>query len=859
MSIWGVAPVLAVAFLGATGVHAQQGSAAPLVPTVAATSPVLTEVSPGEWQATIALTAVGKSCPSRAHYWLQTTSPDELILAASQTRARQAGSKLSAWPCEVTVRFSGLDQVPLSAALVFVQSKAPGPSVVPLTVSRGVSWGWYVVGPAGVGLALALALLVIVLLFLRVYDSAGEVVTPAVGSRWKVWRPNPKFWQYTMYASGAWTANDSWATNIAFATSLLASIIGAVSATGDLFPGIALDRFAIVNLVAGGIAALAPLVFGVRYARWTKRNPGLTSYARIALPLSATLPADTHMTVAKGVRLKADGSRWRRRLRAPVVVTLKEATQVRLVDGQPVLPVSGQPATLQAGTGVTLFPPTGLRQPDGATSELERPVTGHVLADSHVTLRQGAELAPLTPQAAAPQAAAPQAAAPLAEPGIAPAAGQAQAPLDTELPLGAARARLDQNVAVSTSQLPRASLMADTWVGVAVGAAITLPAGTTAQLANRKIVLAGEALGSVAEPGSHRGLALNAGVTIPPWTMATLGDVASVGYSAICYRPDTDALLDVPGGAAITVPAGATIITGDTAGHPRTELKAGGVVQVPPGSRIRIRTTGVLSLPGGSDVFATGSSSLEITAADAGVAQPLAGGPEAGGPEAGGPEAGGPEAGGPEAGGAEDDGASSAGVLAIDASAVVLPAVPAASGAGHPAAQAGQGPAHAGAARAHGHAAKSEQAATDEAATVMVRFPVRLTVHSGLKVTVTDVADLRLPVHTSVTTPHRRDFAISKERHLLLPQGTSTLAATMGMVLTAAFVTMFGVGAVIGTLGELAAYFSDASTVGHALLAAVAAGVFAFTLWYSVTAIRTLADPQPGSSISATPGTSFTL
>jgi hypothetical protein len=830
MSIWGVAPVLAVAFLGAAGVHAQQGSTAPLVPTVAATSPVLTEVSPGDWQTTIALTAVGKACPPRAHYWLQTTSPDGLIRAASETRARQVGSKLSQWPCAVTVTFSGLDQVPLSAALVFVESKAPGPSVVPLTISRRVSWIWYLIVPAGVGLGMALALLVIVLLFLRVYDSAGDVVTPAVGSRWKVWRPNPKFWQYTMYASGAWTANDSWATNITFATSLLASIIGVVSATGDLFPGIALDRFAIVNLVAGGIAALAPLVFGIRYARWTERNPGPTAYAGIVLPLSARLPASISMSLAKGVRLRRDGSRWPRlRLRASVVVTLAADTQdqlvdVRLVDGQPIRLKSWQPATLKAGTAVTLFRRTGLRQPDGATSELVRPVAGHLLADTYVTLGQWAEVAPLT------------------EPATVPVAGQPQAPFDTELPLGAARVRLYQDVAVSTSQLPRASLTADTWVGVAVGAAITLPAETTAELAHRKIMLTDDAIGAITGPVAHRGLPLEARVKIRPWTVATLGDHAFARYSAICYRPDTCALLDVRPGAAITVPAGATITTADTAGHPRTELKAGGVVQVPPGSRMRIRAAGVLSLPGGSDIVASGSSSLEITSADAwdtGLAQP--------------------EAGGAEAGDAAAGGAGSAGVLAVDASAVVMPAVPSGGGADHAAARAGPGPVHAGAAQAHGHAAKSAQAATDDAVTVLLRFPVRLTVHSGLKITVTDVADLRLPVHARVTTPHREDFTVREERHLLLPQGNSLLAATMGMVLTAAFVSMFGVGAVIGTLGELAAHFSDASTLGHGLLAAVAAGVFGFTLRYSVTAIRALADPQPGSSISAAPGTSFTL
>ncbi len=40
-----------------------------------------------------------------------------------------------------------------------------------------------------------------------------------------------------------------------------------------------------------------------------------------------------------------------------------------------------------------------------------------------------------------------------------------------------------------------------------------------------------------------------------------------------------------------------------------------------------------------------------------------------------------------------------------------------------------------------------------------------------------------------------------------------------------------------------------------ALIAAIAL----FTLYYSTTAVRTLADPQPELSLSAVSGTSFTL
>jgi hypothetical protein len=52
---------------------------------------------------------------------------------------------------------------------------------------------------------------------------------------------------------------------------------------------------------------------------------------------------------------------------------------------------------------------------------------------------------------------------------------------------------------------------------------------------------------------------------------------------------------------------------------------------------------------------------------------------------------------------------------------------------------------------------------------------------------------------------------------------------------------------------------SEASTFGRWLAFVLLFAVGIFTLTYSITAIRTLADPQPGSSMSSTAGTSFTL
>ena len=79
------------------------------------------------------------------------------------------------------------------------------------------------------------------------------------------------------------------------------------------------------------------------------------------------------------------------------------------------------------------------------------------------------------------------------------------------------------------------------------------------------------------------------------------------------------------------------------------------------------------------------------------------------------------------------------------------------------------------------------------------------------------------------------------------------------MILGAGVLTMFGIGAEIGIAGVLAYGLSEASLPWRWGMLAVAGLVGLLAIAYSVTAIRAIADPRPGSSISATSGTSFTL
>ena len=80
----------------------------------------------------------------------------------------------------------------------------------------------------------------------------------------------------------------------------------------------------------------------------------------------------------------------------------------------------------------------------------------------------------------------------------------------------------------------------------------------------------------------------------------------------------------------------------------------------------------------------------------------------------------------------------------------------------------------------------------------------------------------------------------------------------MGMIIAANFITMFGIGAEIGIAGVLA-YFSEATQFWRVVMFCGIAVVAILVFVYAKTATRTMADPQPGSSLSAQAGTSFTL
>jgi hypothetical protein len=167
------------------------------------------------------------------------------------------------------------------AQAVLAVERTGSPAVQP-AVSRHVNLLEYLVIPVGAGLIMALALWLVIAKWITVYDWNNDPRHPC----W--WNPRQKgysreFWKYSVCASGAWTASDSWATNLVTGFAVLSTILGTATATNSLFPGVAIDRFSILIVIAGGIAAGSPLLFGILYAQWTMRNPGVTPDASVSL------------------------------------------------------------------------------------------------------------------------------------------------------------------------------------------------------------------------------------------------------------------------------------------------------------------------------------------------------------------------------------------------------------------------------------------------------------------------------------------------------------------------------------------------------------------------------------------------
>jgi hypothetical protein len=134
-----------------------------------------------------------------------------------------------------------------------------------------------------------------------------------------------------------------------------------------------------------------------------------------------------------------------------------------------------------------------------------------------------------------------------------------------------------------------------------------------------------------------------------------------------------------------------------------------------------------------------------------------------------------------------------------------------------------------------------------------------ITVTEGAVATVTGAADIHLPRAATVVTAGSRGMTLKPDTTLTVPAAPNVMAAGMGSVLSAAALTTLGIGAEIGLIAVLAAHYSPAGHAGRVAAVVISSVVAAGLVLYGATSIRSLADPTPGTSLSSSARTSFTL
>ena len=770
MNLGGFALLLAAVFASGGGAHTPAVRDAHTVATYSTTSHsqpfadpgptlspsgttgTLTQAGPGAWQVRVLLEDSSKKCAGAAGekagekqsvaYRLQFTIPGG---AASTPIYGKAASVPLQSPlptgssCEITIKFTGLNQVPTMATLDLDQGGAS--SAITLTVSRTVTLYYYLGIPAIVGGIMVIIMLLAALRYVRVYTVGG--------SRLRWW--DRAFWVRPLSATGAWSLNDSWATNITTVITLLATILGATTASSALFPGVALDRFVIVNIVAGGIVAVAPLAFGVFYAGWTRNNPGVMADASLVLPqaIDVRLASPARLALARNTPVVlASGSR--KNLRAIAVATVARSTVIQLPGSSTTTLKAGTKAAVPAGGRAALAGRTTLRL---SRWWILRPSQRHPFeAGTGIYLPAGASVR----LGAATMRLPGNGSAVLAEGAAADLAPATAVRVGTG-PTGTVRRATTVRLGAGTSVTP----LPHTLVTLASSGPATLPGGTKARVPRRAVVRHG------LPPWPAR-------VTLPAGTSATLETGASALLADVSNAPV--AMVAVPSGADIMLPGGGMVIA---AGDNTVKIKKGHPVHLPPQTWIDIQTGAVMTIPGTADITVDTGSTLVV----------------------------------------HHDGTG--GGLAIPSDDV----------------DPGQAP----------------------AADATVSYPARIEATAGARITVVGVADITLPAGTTSRASYRAEAVLRTERTLQVPASSSVLFGNLRMIVAAAVLTMFGIGAEIGIAGVLAYGLSEASLPGRWGMLGVTGLVGLLTIAYAVTAIRAIADPRPGSSISATSGTSFTL
>jgi hypothetical protein len=277
-------------FTGALALAATNATAtaAPVPITALSANPVLTQSgtqSDATWTTTVELDTMA-ICPVPASFDLVTTSPysdtpDSTLEYIQGTHAPAVHCSAQGMPpvTEVTLTFKpALSAVPEAATLsVTPPATALKAGAVPLditlTVHRQVSLVQYLWIPIGCGLLLAL-LFVGGAMLIGVPRTAGR---PGQG-RWV------RFWRMPLYAAGAWSFGDSWATNVASLGTIIGATLTATASVAALLPGVEVGRFSLLIVLAGGITVVAPLAFSALNSGVQAVDPTTAEVAAIWLP-----------------------------------------------------------------------------------------------------------------------------------------------------------------------------------------------------------------------------------------------------------------------------------------------------------------------------------------------------------------------------------------------------------------------------------------------------------------------------------------------------------------------------------------------------------------------------------------------
>lgn len=349
-----------------------------------------------------------------------------------------------------------------------------------------------------------------------------------------------------------------------------------------------------------------------------------------------------------------------------------------------------------------------------------------------------------------------------------------------------------------------------------------------------------DTLGGSFELSSHPAEFSGRGVTLPKGTRITHdgGETVTLQRKTTAFLPRESATIAVPAGAVITVPDSPVIQLRDLAssdasqpaGESSGTLRAGAALTVPAGASITVSRpstesgTGgaamrILALPGGNDIAVFAGQQLKISVP-----------------------------------------------VSIAASDVLVAPVPPRG-------------------LAKRHLAKAPPAQPAGGGTLPPDSSIALA--EGAKITFLGRASIVLPAGTCMDAPaatppdqQARQPADSQARqsagspHLAtrpakrsclrsetvfaVPHTAQVIATRMWSLLAAACVTMFGIGAELGILGVLVE-LSTADPTTRLICLVMTATAAVTVLSYGVVSIRALADVTPGSALSATDGTSFTL